>query len=564
MAKNKNTPPAAAPLPKATPEPATFEIKRPFLWLSLAVLLLYLPTLQYGFTELDDSIFIRELRSYNEDIGNFFVSFGRGVFDATKDDYYRPFFLNSMLLNYQVSGVNIAGYHLVNVLLHLACVWLLFGLFKRLGIREMHAFLLTLLFAVHPVLTQAVTWIPGRNDTLLALFLIPFFSRSIDYAREGKMKSLLWAAVLLLCGLLTKETAVFAAPAAFVLLVFVVKQAPFSKKSWLLYGAWIGAFGVYIAMRMNATLRAGVLEPAQMVSDFFHRMPVLVQYLGKIFLPFNLSVFPIIEDTVFYFGIAAVAILIFIIARAKNKNIGVITGGLLFFLLMLTPALFVPDKLNVQTFEHRLYLPIIGILLLLPQTVLFRNKLKDNQLIAAFAGLALLFSILNFRQQQYFRTPFIFWQRAAETSPHSAYAMMMYAARMDDASKPESYRLMREAYQLNPNEKYLNYYYAVMLQNQDSVLASEKYLLKEKKISDYYEVDFYLARVAITKNDTSGAQHYLESYLLRDSMNAFANNNLLLIYLQQKEKEKAAQQISTMRRREIPVPGDAVKMQEAM
>ncbi len=115
-----------------------------------------MPSLAFDYTELDDSIFIKETSAYNKDISNLATSFHRGVFNPTEDVYYRPLLLDSFILNYQMSGENIKGWHVVNVLLHLISVLLLFVLLKKIGIEELSAFLLTLIFAVHPMLSQAV------------------------------------------------------------------------------------------------------------------------------------------------------------------------------------------------------------------------------------------------------------------------------------------------------------------------------------------------------------------------------------------------------------------------
>ncbi|MBS1688277.1 MAG: hypothetical protein JSS96_06100, partial [Bacteroidetes bacterium] len=148
----------------ANPAEKPFKIKYPAILLILAIVLVYAVSISFGYTELDDSIFIRQYHEYNENLSNLVTSFHRGVFDATQDVYYRPLFLDSMILNYAISEDNIAGYHLVNILMHIIAVLLLFKLFKKLNISELHAFILCLIFAIHPVLSQAVAWIPGRND----------------------------------------------------------------------------------------------------------------------------------------------------------------------------------------------------------------------------------------------------------------------------------------------------------------------------------------------------------------------------------------------------------------
>jgi len=547
---------ATSAIPKATKEinkPQGFRVPYPLLWLALAAIIVYFPTFSFGLTDLDDSIFIRDFHAYNENLQNLITSFQRGLFDAVKDPYYRPLFLDSMILNNLVGGnvQNLTSYHVINVLFHILSVILLYKLFRKLEVKELHAFILCLLFTVHPVLSQAVAWIPGRNDTLLAIFTFSFLLYSINYSATGKIKNLALSALFLLLAYFTKETAVFAAPVAFVLLVFVLQKKWNTRLNLIQYAIWAGCFLLWFLVRASATIQTNI-TPTQIARDFIPRLPLIIQYIGKVFIPVNLSVFPIQQDTVYYYGIISVVLLALAAYLYKRRNLRIIFSGIGVFLLFLLPVLFVPNNLNEQSFEHRLYLPIVGILLVLPQTILLNNKLKDKQLLACGIAVACIFSFINFRHQESFADTLSFWTEAAETSPHSAYATMMLAAREDDHQR--SYQLFRKAYQLNPKEKYLNYYYGVMLQKQDSVLQSEKYLLAEKNTSDYYECDFYLARVALVKKDFNGAANYLQTYLKRDPHNEIANNNLLLLYMDTQQAAKAKEQVKQMQRLGMTVP----------
>ncbi len=521
--------------------------------LVVAVIVVYFSSFSFGLTELDDIIFIREFHEYNENLSNLITSFHRGLFDAVKDPYYRPLFMDSMILNYLASdhGQNIVSYHVINVLLHLGSVLLLFKLFGKLGIKELTSFILCLLFAIHPVLSQAVAWIPGRNDTLLAIFILSFFLQSISYANTENIKHLLLSTLFLLLAFFTKETAVFAAPAAFTILVLILNKNWKSKNNIIQYGAWVGCFLVWYLMRASATIKTNI-SPAQVAHDFIPRLPLIIQYLGKVFLPFNLSVFPTQQDTVYYFGIAAVLIVAAIIYLNKERNIKIVLGGLAIFLLFLLPVLLVPNNLNEQSFEHRLYLPVIGILILLSQSSLFYNKLTEKNMFTGGIIVAVVFAGLNFAHQKNFSDPIAFWTSATETSPNSAYANMMLAARLED--NQQSFKLFRKAYALNPKEKYLNYYYGVMLQKQDSVMQSEQYLLTEKNTSGYYECDFYLARVAMEKKDFPAAISYLVTYIKTDVANKIANTNLLLLYLDTNQPEKAKEHVKSMITKGVEVP----------
>ena len=544
-----------SPAPKtATTKPGEFTITRPVLWLALAAIAVYITSVSFGYTELDDSIFIKDFQGYNEDLHNLIASFGRGLFDAVKDPYYRPLFSDAMILNYQLSGTNIMGYHIVNILLHAATVVLLYKLFRKLGIQELTAFILTLVFAVHPVLSQAVAWIPGRNDTMLAVFVLSFFLFAIDYSNNGKIRDLALSATFLLLAFFTKETSVFAPPAAFILLVFVLHKNWLDKRNLLLYAKWVGVYLVWFLARSMATTASSGIASAQGLSDAVHRLPVIIQYIGKIFFPFNLSVFPTQQDTVYYYGIAAIVLLVIILFLYKQRNMKVVLGSLGIFLLFLMPALLVPNKLNAETFEHRLYLPIIGILLMLPQTILFNNNLTPKQLFISGIAVCGVFTVINIYHQQSFSDPKTFWAQAMETSPNSAYANMMFAARLDKDEIGRSEALFRKAYALNPREKYLNFYMGDMLQKKDSVAASEKYLLTEKGISNYYMCDFLLARVTMERKDFNGTEKYLLDYLKHDTKNSMANNNLLLLYIQTQQLDKAKTRVKQMEQLGVPVP----------
>ena len=534
--------------------PAVFTIPKPALWLALAAVVVYLTSLSFGYTDLDDSIFIRDFQAYNEDLHNLIASFGRGLFDAAKDPYYRPLFSDAMILNYQLGGTNIASYHVVNILLHMAAVILLYKLFRKLEIKELTAFILALVFAVHPVLSQAVAWIPGRNDTLLAIFVLSFFLFAIDYSNNGKMKDLALSATFLLLAFFTKETAVFAPPAAFILLVSVLNKNWLDKRNLLLYGKCVGCYLVWFLARHLATTASSGIISAEGFSQAVRRLPVVIQYLGKIFFPFNLSVFPTQRDTVYYYGVAAAIVLALLLFLYKQRNVKIILGGIGIFLLFLMPALIVPDKLNAETFEHRLYLPIIGILLVLSQTILFNNGLNPKQLFISSVAVCVVLAVINIYHQKNFADPRSFWAQAAETSPNSAYATMMLAARLDKDEVVRSEELFRKAYQMNPKEKYLNFYMGDMLQKKDSVAASEKYLLAEKNISDYYQCDFLLARVDMERKDFNGAIAYLLTYLKRDPKNGMANNNLLLLYIQTQQPDKAKEHIKQMQHLGLEVP----------
>ncbi len=89
--------------------------------------------------------------------------------DSKRDRLYRPITVISFAMNHALGGNAPAGYRAVNILLHGLASVLLLWLGLRLGLREAEAGAVSLLFAVHPIHTEAVNAVVGRADLLVAI-----------------------------------------------------------------------------------------------------------------------------------------------------------------------------------------------------------------------------------------------------------------------------------------------------------------------------------------------------------------------------------------------------------
>lgn len=420
----------------------------------------------------------------------------------------------------------------------------------------MAAFCLSLLFAVHVVLTQAVTWIPGRNDTMLALFVFSFFIAGINYGRSPAIKWLILQFVALLAALFTKETAVFAIPVAWLLCIFLPQKPWKDTKAMSMYGVWIAGALIYFLARSQANLEQSGLAVNELLGSALGRFPVILAYLGKVFLPFNLSVFPMLQDMTLWYGFLTLAGLGVLVYFSRKNNWRMMLVGASTFVLFLIPALLVPDAVNNQDFEHRLYVPMLGVLLLLSETVLLKNNWSERHLAMGTGALVLVLALMNWYRQPLFNDPISFWTAAVESSPNSSYANMMLAARLDNTDMQRAKTLMQKAYDLDPNQKYINYYQGSLLVTEGKLLESEPYFLAEIKNSDYYKCYSPLAEIAFKKQDPNAAIQYLEKYLAVDGADVEMNNNLLMLYLQSNQLEKARDQAAKMRLRGLTIPAD--------
>lgn len=534
-------------------------IRFPAIWLSLIILLVYAGTFKFGYTELDDIIFINEFAQFNADITHLDDAFSRGVFAEKEDTYYRPILLQSFILNAQISGTNIQGYHVVNILLHILVIILLLRLFRVMDVPGRVAFVLCFLYAIHPVFVQAVSWVPGRNDTILGLFVLGFVINTLRYRQSENKWLLIGNLVWLLAALFTKESALFIPFALWVLMVSQKKLKIFEKHALYVYGVWVLAACIWFLVRSTAGLANTGFSPGDMGSNFLQRFPVLIQYLGKALLPFNQSVFPMMETTSYVFGLIAMAGCAVLIWRSNQEQRLIWLGGFAWFFILLLPVVLLPGTLNEQDFEHRLYVPVIG--LIIAAALVLAKQVLSMRYMAAVAIIALVFIVLNIRHQQHFTSPLAFWEAAVESTPNSGYATMMLASRLEDTDKTRGEALMQHAYALDPNEKYINFYMGKLYLDRNQLDSASICLHRELEISAYYETYFQLSRLSFQQQDLQQSKLWMEKYLELNPTDAQASGNYVLLLLQLGERDAAIQFVDRKKKEGVALPEGIIPSQ---
>mgnify|MGYP001569028008 CR=1 FL=1 len=176
--------------------------------LVLMVALAYANSLQNGFTFDDEAIIgknalLKQVHHWPTLLTSDYWAGARDPADASEIHVglYRPLVLLSYAANYAVGGLNPIGYHLVNVLLHCLVVWLVYLLALQLGLPILSALAAAVLFAVHPIHTEAVSGIVGRAELMMAVGVLA----SLWWAMRGRYGLSLIAFAV---GLFSKEQAV--------------------------------------------------------------------------------------------------------------------------------------------------------------------------------------------------------------------------------------------------------------------------------------------------------------------------------------------------------------------
>lgn len=506
----------------------------PYLFLIVFGFLLYYQSLFFSFTYLDDNQLILTnqgilkqggvLNIFTSDV--FFSAIGNGF-------YYRPLLNISFLIDSYMGGVEPFIYHYMNVVFHLLAVCLIFTLFKKILSSKKTAFFLSLIFLIHPALTQAVTWIPGRNDSLLTIFIVSSFLLFINFIKTDKITYFWWHLVFFTLAIFTKETAIFLP--LFCLAYYFLDDYRFrvenARSNFIIIAVtWFSALFIWGLFR-TLSLSGNTSLLAMFLSEL-RNFPVFLMYLGKALLPFNLGVYPTLQDSSYLLGAIAAIIIGAAFFKTEKLNWKRLALGGLWFLIFLLPSFMRPNDIPADFLEHRLYLPIIGLLIIFSELYPLKNidwRDKTTKIIAAL--IIILFSGLTFWHSRNFVDRLSFWKKAALDSPQSAFVnnnlgSMYYLD--NNLTLARKYYLL--ALRLDPTQSLVHNNLGLIAFQSDSFNLAESEYKKELQINPNYDTTWFNLGVLYLKT-----KHYKEAAdsfkiaLQINPNNTQAYNNLLIL-----------------------------------
>ncbi|HTY08868.1 MAG TPA: glycosyltransferase family 39 protein, partial [Candidatus Edwardsbacteria bacterium] len=386
---------------------------RPYAWICGIGLLLYARVLSFGYTSLDDIHLIVSNRALLGDWHNVGRAFASDVFWKSPGAYYRPLLTLSLMADRLWGGIDPRAYHLGNIVLHLACAALVLRLLRALGTGPLAALLLALAFTVHPALTQAVAWIPGRNDMLMAAGALLAVLALLRFIAAGGWR---WYWAHLGCvalGLLAKETFLLFPVLMLAYLLAVRRERWRAPSTLALVAAWLALILLYLVLR-HRVVGAGAGLGHYLSADGGAVAIGMLSYLGKAMLPLGLSVLPVPADVRIGYGLAALALLVVVWCWRGAADRRTLRFGLAWFVALLLPAAFFNTG-HVSFLEHRLYLPLAGLAVALGQIRVPGPRWRGMAAAAAMLVVA-AFGGMAFAHCGVFRDTASFWQSAVESS----------------------------------------------------------------------------------------------------------------------------------------------------
>jgi len=354
--------------------------------------------------------------------------------------FHRPLQMLLYFLIYQLFGLSLPAFHALNVGLHAVNAGLVYRLGRCFNLQRGLAFAAGLLWAVHPLHTEAVSYMSGTADPLFTMLCLLGL---IVLLPDFTPRRMWFASALFIAALLSKESAIiFPALASISLFLTSKKRLQLATyyKTWplwllaFLYGTALFAFIQTGDFSMQDTQVAGYSDAyghnvTNRILTFFATLPF---YFSLIIWPSNLhmersfDVFTTFDALPVLIGMAiCVGILLQIVWGCARRGLA-FSWGALWFLIALSPNTGIAFPIDALVYEHWMYLPTIGILLgfaLVLSPWLKKMPKQVTIAVVLLAGVvAVVLAMKTYSQNEIWKNPVTFYENIFSSGENSGKA----------------------------------------------------------------------------------------------------------------------------------------------
>ncbi len=482
--------------------------------------------------------------------------FKTGAFLEAADSgkFYRPIQILTYTFDYAMGkGLNPAYFHLTSVVIHTLSVIALFFLLLEFGLNLTIAFWVTLFFAIHPLNTEAVTYVSGRGDVLFVLFCLVSFYAFL----KGLKGSWGWFIGTLLgwvLAILSKENAV-ALPVIMASYGMWFPEKTTSKKRFVSSLVCLAVIGGYIYYRVavshvteSGTLSVIAMAPLwQRVLTIPH---MIWLYLKLLVVPYPLHMEYHFVDTgmlnpYFLIGVPALLVGAFLVFHYVKPYSKVWFWGGWFFIGLGPVYQLLPLASTIR--EHWVYFPQIGLFVLLAflgesmsQRVGFLRK--KGVTLAILTCMAMVLMGLTWVRNQNWQNAFTLYSHDVEYAPNSFLLLnnlgYEYYFKGDVAAAKEAFK---QSMEVAPGEGYgtaMNNYAAVIEGEGRTDEAIELYK-KSISVSHYQLAYANLGKIYLLRNQFFESIHILKEGLLSYPYHLDMNYYLAIALMQAQQTEES-------------------------
>lgn len=345
----------------------------------------------------------------------------------------RPLTYFTFWLNYQLGGRNPAGYHAVNLALHVAVVLLLFDVLARL-IPRRAAVIAAFLFAIHPIQAEPVVYIYARGTPLNTLFCLLSLR---NWVTGRRWIAVAWFAV----ALLAKEECVAFPLFLFLLYLSISRNAAELRPITVMLLLSVLA-GVRVLVATASVEGAGINAGISPGRYLWTQGVVILRYFRLLLMPWGFTADPDIQIPGVWLGALGWLVIIGL-AAASLRAFARAREGFWFIagMVLLLPSSSVFPVTDLAA-DRRMYLPLIAFA---PAAGLLVRNWKP----APLAGIAAALMVLSFERTQVWMSERSLWTEAVIRAPRKIRPRIQLSRA---SSTDEALRLLNEAKSIAPDD----------------------------------------------------------------------------------------------------------------
>lgn len=334
---------------------------------------------------------------------------------------YHPLPILSFAVQYDLHKLNPLPYHLFNFFFHIVNILLAYLLAKTISRKTLVGLIVALVFAIHPMNTEAVSWISARSSVMYSCFFMASLLVYWKYITEAQKHNIKWLGLALMLATLSFFSKANALPLPIVLLLFDWYAERKMNAKLLLEK--LPFFTLSVVFGLIALNDSGTQENLNIGSSEFNLIDGLLlsiysvgNYVIQFFAPFHLSaihVYPVKDGgtlpILYYLTPVAFAVVAYLVY--KNKHNRALLFGLGFFALVVSVTLqIVPSRLFMMA-DRYVYLPYVGFAFIIATHISnlresnnVNDQKRSSNLLIAIVIWSLILSVITFSRNKVWNT----------------------------------------------------------------------------------------------------------------------------------------------------------------
>lgn len=430
---SKNIPVKKIPVKKESTKSKSYGSFIPLILLTVITLICFSNAFKNDFTNWDDHAYVVEnnlIRSLSVDnIKEIFSSFVMGN--------YHPIAVLSLAIDYNFFQLDPEGYHATSIFIHVLNVLLVFVFIRLLTGSSIASFIIALLFGIHPMHVESVSWISERKDVLYLFFYMATLCMYMLFIRREKRKASHYLLTILFfsLSLLSKGQAVTLP--VILLLIDFFKGRKFDRKNILekipffLMSVGIGIVAVIAQKDSGAILDIPTFPLG--IRILFASYSFLL-YILKSILPYGLSTFypyPTLTTdyypVIYYVAPALALLLLGILIKYFRKNKTIIFGSGFFIINIFLLLQLLPVGGSIMS-ERYTYLCYVGLFFIAGNgfATIWEGKNKYEKYKILFAVIMVVYSIFlgysTFQRNKVWKNSDTLWTNVINQFPRAVIA----------------------------------------------------------------------------------------------------------------------------------------------